>query len=470
MIPDRHWPLVAALGALFCGLFVAVDVRLVVVPFVVGAFALIVSKPVARIAAVTLGGLFVLQSSAGIGPAKLLYLAVLILCWFLAVVHLQGDARPDWAEPFMPVLTASLVLLGLLAVSLPVALGNGSTPTDWFRDAFPYLLLALFAPIAVDTARDISPTAAIRLFTACGLIAAVGFALDWLDRRGVSALPLGKFTLSTFALMAAPFCYGLVRAALGPHRVRWAAFALLILVAVLVTGTRTGLVLLTAVLGVVGATSKMRVPVPRAAAVVLPLCVAIAVVTPVVALRVSDDPTFFRHRVQAAANILKGGETTDQSLLARKRSYRLATDQIRAHPVLGTGPGHLYETGDARVSRRGFGLDTPLVTIAKFGWVGSGIILALLVVLASAYVRAGRLSGPTASLTSARGFAVVFLFELPLGGFLEDKGLALGLLVLTTLVAAETRAAAGSHPEEATAQPQHQRRELALSALESPHT
>ena len=69
-------------------------------------------------------------------------------------------------------------------------------------------MLAVLPIVGIDCARDVSSRLMVGLLGAVGVIAALGFAVDWIGRRGVSSLAVGKFSLSSFALIAAVFGFG----------------------------------------------------------------------------------------------------------------------------------------------------------------------------------------------------------------------------------------------------------------------
>ena len=99
----------------------------------------------------------------------------------------------------------------------------------------------------------------------------------------------------------------------------------------------------------------------------------------------------------------------------------------------GLGPG--TSASVSRVRRRGgFYLDTPLLTLAKFGLVGAIAIAIYLMAVARVVTRSRRLVGYATVYTTARASGFLFLALLPLGQFLEDKGLAFGLGLRLVLV------------------------------------
>ena len=105
---------------------------------------------------------------------------------------------------------------------------------------------------------------------------------------------------------------------------------------------------------------------------------------------------------------------------------------------MGTGPGYLYPSvvpGDPPA----FTLDTPLVTPAKFGLLGASIVVFLLAQAARAIGASRRLVGATQVGIALSGFGFIFVVDLPFGGFLEDKGFSIALMLFLALLAARGR-------------------------------
>jgi hypothetical protein len=425
--------------ALGLGAAVAVDPALALGIPAAGVLTLLVlARGDARIATVVFGGLVVFQSSTDVSMLKYGYLGLVLLSYAAALTRVCR-AGSDELTILRPALLASAPLAALLAVSLPVALGDGVRLSDWFRDGFPYLLLVMVPALAFDASKTVRAAVLRRFLVLAGLLTTVSFTFTWLERRGVGVLDVTRIGAYSIGLIACLFSYAVVRAALGPGRVRWFAVVISLLVGVLVTGTRSGLVLGGAFAGVLGSAARCRVPLPRISAVLLPLAVAAALGTPWLASKVSSDPDFLKTRVSSAVAVASGGVEDDQSLLARRNDYQAAYTQVTRHVWLGTGPGYRYVRPSLtrRVVRESYTLDTPLTTVAKFGVVGTALCLCYLVSLGLAFRRSYRAAGPSHVATAGRALAAVFVVFLPFGSLLEDKGMAIGLLLLLALLPRE---------------------------------
>jgi O-antigen ligase len=334
-------------------------------------------------------------------------------------------------------LWVSLVPLVLIVFSAFIAQLNGSNPSDWARDAAPYALLPMLPIIGIDCGRTISPQNMVRVLVAGGLLAAVGFSFEWLDRRGVNALGLGKFTLATAAMIAALLCYAIARAAWGSRRITWSLVACGLVMSVVITGTRTGLIFLAAFAGIAGSRKKGRIPVHRLLAVLAPVVVVTAVASTVVASVVSTDPNFLSNRVNAAVLLIQG-DRSDASYLDRVNQYGFAQKAMSAHPLLGTGPGFLFPNSNP-AQPSAFTLDTPLVTPAKFGIVGTAVFLLFLAQILYSVHIVRKMIHHTVVDTAIRAFAWVFLLDVPFGGFIEDKGFSIALMLLLGLLSSTAR-------------------------------
>ncbi len=424
--------------AIVAGALAAVHPMLLLVLIAALLLLLSLHSSLWRLITITFGGLIVLQGTAGLTAPKLAYFGYIVVTWIVALHRLSTRAnRAVYLRPFRSLVPASLSVLAVVLVSGPIAALNGATFLDWARDALPFTLIALLPVIGLDCAHDTPETRIRNIMAIVGLVAAIGFAVDWLERRGVSALGVGKLTLSSIALLGAVFVLSVTYAGLGPRRARWFALAVLILIAVLLTGTRSSVILIAGLAGVLGSEGQHRVPLPKLTSVALPLTIVVVLALPILSGLIISDPDFLESRLQQAIDFLEGGREEDQSFRARATEYGLASEQIDAHPWFGVGPGHLYAVDPGSPPQ--FTLDTPLTVVAKFGVVGSTIIVAFLVQVFWCGRRVRLLVGPSIPLTALRGFAVLCIAGIPFGSMLEDKGLTIALMLLVSLVAARTR-------------------------------
>lgn len=398
----------------------------------VPGLALVVSSAKARLVTVTLGALLVFQSEAA--GAKYVYLAAATLCFALAAARL---ARTDdeLLSAFRPLLPAGLVVWLLVGASALVARSTGTSLANWAADVLPYVLLVVLPVVGIDAAADVTPRVAGAIICFVGVLAAVGFAVDWLSRRGVSSLGVDRVVLATTAVPALAFAYALVNASLAPRMLRWPVLAVTIAALMLVTGTRTNLVLVFVCAGLVGAAAKARFTVGRLLLVAGATVAGCAATLPLLGGLVLSDPGFLTGRLAAAVTASRNG-LADQSFAIRAASYASARAQFAEHPWFGSGPGHMYPGGT-------FTLDTPWMVPAKFGLVGTLVLLGFLSAVVASVRRLRRLVGYRHAMTAARGWAFVMAGLTPFGPWLEDKGTALALMLALAFVTADARSATG---------------------------
>ncbi|WP_143670795.1 hypothetical protein [Streptomyces sp. OV198] len=379
---------------------------------------LILASSTARLVTVIAGALLVFQASSD--APKFGYLALALICVAVSLVNLVRDSHPV-VQAFRPMLAATAATLLMLAASFAIAMSEGTAPTDWFRDMLPYLLLAILPLVGLEASGRMRPHLLAGLIGVLGVLAALAFAVDWLDRRGATAEG-GRVLLATASFCAFAFSYAFVRAGVGPHRPRWLLAAAVIAAALLVTGTRTNLVIIAAaVLGALGPIRKGRVPPLRLVTVGAPTALATVALFPALTFVLSIDSTFLSQRLDTMRQVLGGNLAADQSFQLRALSYAQAQQRWLEHPWLGGGPGYMY--GDI-----GFSLDTPWMVPAKFGVAGAAVLLWLLASIALGIVRNRQQPNPIHA--AGRAWTVALVALLPFGAWVEDKGTALAMTLL----------------------------------------
>lgn len=409
--------LVSTSAALMTVVSPAVGLGLAFGPFIL---YFIVTRSWARVTVVVAGGVLVLGSSNDVGAQKVIYAAAFVLCAVISSCRLLVNP-PTWFALFRPVITFGLVVLACLTFS---AVANpGADVTTTIRQGIFYVMIPFAPIIGLDAGRDSRARSVMRWIALVGCVAAVGFAADWLNRRGVSSLPIGRFIVSSLMLPTLAFALAVVRVvyARGLPRVMWFIPIVAIPAALLVTGTRTNLIVFLALIGVLGTTSKRRVNVFRMLGLATIAAATIAVVFPLLADAVIAQPGFIETRMQALLSVLDGNAVGDQSYAARNEQYYYAAQWIAEAPWLGKGPGFLPPIS----------LDTPLAVVVRVGVVGTIALGVFLGSLVFASRQSARLHGYTFMHTTLTGVAVVCLANLPFGTVVEDKGFAFMLVLLT---------------------------------------
>jgi hypothetical protein len=390
-----------------------------------------------RLLIVVLGGLLVFQSNDGLGPTKYAYLAAAVSAVAISLISLSRSSDPV-IRCFRPLLFASLSMLIVLCMSAIVANAEGTLLTEWGRDIVPYFFLISLPAVALDASQHFKKKQVEALLVALGLAAAAGFAIDWIDRRHVSSFVFGRLILATTTLAALGFAYTLMRASVELHRLRWILLSALIMALMIVSGTRTNLVFLAAALGMIGSTTKARIPMRKLLTTMALVILLVVASIPILTKMLTDDPSFLGGRTRGAISVLEGNLMGDASFQARAESYAVAKDVLTDSPLVGVGPGYAFPTSQSYAGSTA-SLDTPWLVPAKFGIIG---VLALILYFASVLVCMARLrqgAGWVEIFTVGRGWFAILLFLTPFGPWIEDKGFALALALYLGAVAASVR-------------------------------
>jgi hypothetical protein len=429
-----------------------------------------------RAGLVVFGGLLALQSSDQLSPIKILYLVVASVAVVGSVASVWMHRNDRSISVAFPWILMSIILLALVAVSLPVAIAHGTPLSSWVRDASAYGLIAASPWLALDLGRTTGRQSILVVLLVAGGLGVAAFVVDWVRRRGLGDLPIDRLALSSFALAAATYCVACGLSVARPRRWPWIVLATLILVALLLTGTRSSVVLLGAPVALllaairsdrahvasIGVTTVVQV-VAVAAVLVMSLrqnlvpgpiaatpssspgilssapptsaSFAASTASPTLAVLptaspagASPEPDILAKRFGTVADLLSG---RDASFRERIEQTLIAWDAFASSPIVGVGLGYDF----ARPNTDGepqhqFTLDTPILALAKFGILA----LLLLVTVAAAFwatiryfVRKERWSWITQSIIA---YAVLLVVMLPLGWPPEDKGMGLALILL----------------------------------------
>ena len=447
--PGPRW---GTLEAIFSAVALAIGIVAATAPellmLLAGAalVSALIPKALGRLCLTVGGGLLVLQSSESLNASKLAYLGVLAICIAAAAIRAPTLLREDWAAPLVPTVKVSIGYALYLGMTSFVAITHGVRSELWLRDILPYALLAAAPVLALDAASTITRKGASNFVVIIGIVAPLGFAADWLSRRGVSSLPVGRVVLASIALCVVPFAYFLVLPMLRVKRARWLFLPAGIFAVLVATGTRSSFVLLAGFLGIIGSRRKVRVDAMRAASMLIIGCGLVALVVPIIVRATVNDDNFLRQRVDSTLGFLNGGQ--DQSAVYRASAYAYSAKVFRQNPILGVGPGGILRSADQN-------LDTPLAIPAKFGIIGSTVLLGFLGSICAAFFRARRQSGWSVVQTTARVTFMVFVAAIPFGALVEDKGFVFSVLLLMVLLCVDLRTGTGSAVSTRSEAPSH---------------
>lgn len=397
------------------------------------------TKPWFRLVFFVLGALLVFQTGDGLSAPKVAYLGGVVVSVVAAVVSIHGRRDDPLVQRFKPsmvgaTLLACWVLIPTLVQALVFA---GVSYQMWARDALTYLLICAGVFIGLDACRAFTLNWARAVTVIIGLVAAGGFAAVWTQKRGfgesIENAPQGLLASIVAMTLSLALCLVL---GLAQQRVRffWLLLATVFIVAVLVTGTRTGFVLAIAMAGIWGGARKLRVPLHRIVVGVSVGSMAVALTLPLVGSWLSSEQ-FVKHRIELMLKAFQLGFSQDHSGVIRERAYSYSLEIFRANPVMGQGLGIYFPNPNPNAAPANFTLDTPAMYLAKFGYLGTAILLFSLALIIAPVI--SRRKGPwLLEITAVRGAIVTWIAILPFGPTTEDKGFAISVALAVFLVGA----------------------------------
>lgn len=402
-------------------------------------------------------------ASGGIGAVKIAYAALLgALNWApRATGHVWATPNQDWASRArlsngnatdretdrehaeVQASTARAnksagLIWAVIAGGIIVGGTNGSLPENMGRDAATYAILAFCLPLSFRSVSSVSARTALVTLVLFGTFTSVAFAVNVLEARGVGLLGATRFAGGSMIVIVAASAVILAGVAYGNFRWWLSLFPMMWLATVLVSGTRTGLVLFVVPLAVfaVSSTSRgVRSQQPRRAqrprlfgSLLFSAAAVLGLVLLVGDRLVPID--FIAERLDVTRGFFDGGVSSDASGRARLEDNSRAITLFQDSPILGHGFGQIL--GDGVDVNTGFYLDTPVLLLAKFGILGTIVIVVALSMWVRALFRrvsgVDNRAGRAAVLAAATGMVAL----VPFGAVTEDKGLGIAMVVLTT--------------------------------------
>lgn len=422
------WIRITAVGAsLLSGALLPVTPALAVALLAaMTALALTVS-PLVRLVVVVFGGLLVLQTSQTLDAPKLAYLAAVAIAFAAALPHavqeLRGSGRP--AKGLVIGATAFGVMTLL---SLPVSLSRGDDLVTWVRGAAPYILFAAMPVFALDAAASVPRRRLTALLVLAGGLATASYAVEWVGRRDLLSQPVVDRVVLPSTLLPASLFAMAIAITLGTNRFRplWAGLAGLVLLTMLLTGSRSNLALLAALpsvyLAARGGVSARTIRLVLTSMVIVAL-------TGVGLVSVAGIGGFagdkLATRLASVATVLSD-PASDASYVDRAAETAAAFNDWVQAPLLGTGPAHqvTWRAGDG-TAQSTLVIDSPMLYPMQFGLLGIIILVAVLLAW-FAFIRATM--NPVARGTLAGTWGVVAALS-PLGPPFVDKGFTFALLL-----------------------------------------
>lgn len=401
----------------------------------------LVTGAMLRFAFVTFGGLVTLQSSEGFDAPKAVYLVGCAVALGIAGIRTyQFRSLILSSHLLRPLFIMAGAWIALVGFSFFVALQSGTAIMNWIRDAVPYVLIAavpfMATDVFIDSRRRPNSPLLQWMFVVYGIVSTLGFTSEWLGRRGYANLPFDDYMFSTFLFPCAALSYAVAKAIWGERRYGWwAAFAALIFFLVIITGTRTGLVMLAAPVVIVASHGRDIVRrMPRILGLMATGAVIGIVLFTVAAQLFGLNTNAVVGRL-SALNQITGRTGLGDSFTERTLQTNLTLDAFRDSPLLGTGPGHIYQYVNPYGQEfHVFVLDSPLSLAAKFGILGMVVFLLTLGIL---FLVSRRLNASGSDLHLAgdalAGFLAIVVLLSFLGSPFEDKGASFALAFLLAL-------------------------------------
>lgn len=427
----HKWGLLAAVGAAALGAGVAFAMNYVFAAIGAAVLVFVLSRgPLIRGLVVVTGGLTLLQLSSGLSVEKFAYLATLVLSTLFASVNIGSRWSIAKSIGALPILLATSGVAAIVALSVVVALHSGLSIQAWALDIPAYGMLVVAIVVGVDLAvSGHKPRDVAAALLVAGFIAALGYAIYWTRLRGVTQFDISRFVLPSQFLPAAAFCLALAYVFDGRRTYRMAVLATLLVLALLVSGTRILVLLIVPVMVTVAVANGHRririISLSLAAGVTLALLVGIVANTAAVGYLNLD---VVLARLSGILPLLTSQDVTgDPSLYSRYLQTSALLQAWSQHALFGVGPGALYSYANVVDDRP---IDSPLAILSRFGIVGAAVIALMFATLLASRLRRGAHWVPATALLAFVGLIAAWsLVSSPL----DDKGVALGLIPLIGL-------------------------------------
>lgn len=409
------------------------------------ALVLVARYSWARAAFFMLGAFLVFQTSAGLSAPKIFFFAVVALSVLVSMARLRRLAHDPVLRALRPAYFGGLgIILWQLVLVLPYSVGvRGVSVENWLRDGATYVLIGCAVIIALDAVGSTSRSLARGLVVLVGTIAAYSFATRWISARGLveaagtntDATLLSSVTALTLAVGLA-FTLALAD---GRFKSRWVVLGILFVLAIIVTGTRSGVVFGLVLIGIVGSRAKRRAPLRSVLAGAGVGVAAVAVMIPITAAFFTNED-FLTQRLSSIWATAQNGVQSDQSGAIRSRAYEYCLQVWQQNLLLGRGEGWAFVNPTTGVLGTDFSVDSPLVYLAKFGVIGCLVLGTCLVCVFVPLIRRGRSFDWVVENTAVRGCAAILIGFIPFGATLEDKGFSITIALAVLLVGSALRA------------------------------
>jgi hypothetical protein len=424
-----------ALVTVASGAALVTSPRLALIPVFAVLTAGLLASAQLRILLVIFGGLLALQSSQSFSLVKLAYLILVGIAALGALGQRVHIASPAVNRCVRPLLAVSAVVGTLVLVASVVAISGGTPVTNVIRDASPYVLLAATPLFAIDAATHARREFLVRVFVVAGILAALSFAVSWIERRHLASLPITRLLFPSTGLAVAIIAYAFAAAQESiRRRGAWLALGGVLIALLLLTGTRTNLLVFVVPLAMTLASRPDAARIVRLGLRVVVVGLIIIVTSKAVGTVGGVDVTHAAQRLASVSRIFHD-QVASQSLNERVQESHLAWRTFRGSPLLGVGLGHTFVWRDQfGAMHSSFTLDSSFVFLAKFGLLGVSALILLVITAFDlrrrlpAKIRGGR------AYLALLGYASFWLISLPLNLPFEDKGFGLAMIALLALL------------------------------------
>jgi len=398
--------------------------------------------PLIRALVVCVSYLVLFQNSAIPAAMKNAFVALVIV---LGISAAQSVSRrlslvdPSVRRDANRILLAALLITVYLFLQLATLVWSPVPLDDWIRDALNYALIPAMLAIGLDLGLAASRRQTMFLTIGIGFAGALSFAGGWLSRRGAEDSVLGQVGLASSFVSFAGICICLAWYFSHPKaKILFFIVGLAQLGILLLGGGRSTLLYAVALVAFVILANSLALGT-RMFRGLIAVAIAGTGLQIVVALSSSLGGGVAANRFDWFERLFTYGSTvvsTDGSAIARSRAYQWSLDIWSEHVLFGRGLGHWLPsvtTGEPTAGT--YTLDTPFIALAKFGIVGT-VVLVVAISIAFTGLHGRGAMDPASRTRRLFVASVAFLcvFLLPNGFPLENRGFPL-MMLLTAAVA-----------------------------------
>ncbi|MBF4614147.1 O-antigen ligase family protein [Curtobacterium sp. VKM Ac-1376] len=390
------------------------------------------------------GYLLLFQTDSSPAGVKEGYVAVSV--GFASVAAFRLRKLEEQGVPRGVFVSVGIMLLLLLLWSARLISG-GVAIEDWIRDALNYILFPVALLIGADAGTSLRRGFVGKVVLIVGVFGAFTFMETWLARRSGEMLGYEQVGLASSFVPLTSICLCLAVFFAGE---RWRGAALLLalgqMVLLAVSGGRTvWIYCVTALLAsFLAAAVPLGVRLGRAA---VALGATLFGVTVVFSLSTAIGGGIANARIASLKTLADGGVQSllaDGSAIERIRAYQWTAAIWQEHPLIGRGLGYTFPSVTTGNFNAGiYTLDTPIVVLAKFGVLGTLLILAAIAVLWWT-LRVGS-GGDRTGRAFLITLTIVVLVLVPNGFPIENRGFDLLVCMgVAYVLAAGTRSSPSS--------------------------